>query len=166
MQKDNYNWWDDPKNEEEIKRISWWEHPISKKFFDFPISAVESDGYWVVACNSDTEKLIGNGLSVSAQGKTKEEALKKMFMMIALTHDYSEECRLNYQRWVPFRKGDWKHSGGTWFIIFGIQFYFRHGNGMKGGVYIPFTKLNISISNDWITYRNWKLNKKNEQNKN
>ena len=91
-----------------------------------------------------------------AQGKTKNEAIKEMFAMIKIAHFYSEDCRFNYQRFVPFRKGDWKHTGGRWFAIFGIHIYFRFGKGMKGGWYFPLTKLNVSISNDWTTYRKWK----------
>lgn len=77
-------------------------------------------------------------------------------MSIRMTHDYSEECRLNYQRFVPFRKGDWKHTGWKWLALFGIHIHFRYGKGMKGGWYLPLTKLNISISNEWIIYQKFK----------
>ncbi len=103
----------------------------------------------------DTKTLLGDQLYTCAQAKTKEEAINKMFMMIKFMHDYSEECMYNYQRFVPFRKGDWKHTAGKWFTIFGIHVYFRYGKGMKGGKYIPFTKLNISIHNEWVTYNKY-----------
>ena len=55
--------------------------------------------------------------------------------------------------------GNWKHTGGGWFVIFGLHFYFRYGKGMKGGKYIPFTKLNISFHSEWAMYKKWKLSK-------
>lgn len=156
MAKENYNWWDDPKNKEEVERISWWNHEKNKETFSLPISVVNDGEWWVAACNDETKKLLGDRLHGCAQGKTKEEAIDEMFMLIRMAHDYSEECRLNYQRFVPFRKGDWKHTGGKWLIIFGIHIYFRYGKGMKGGAYLPFTKLNVSLSNEWTTYRKFK----------
>jgi hypothetical protein len=43
-----------------------------------------------------------------------------------------------------------------------VQFYFRYAKGirMQGGRYIPFTNLNILVSNKWTLYKNWKLNEK------
>lgn len=159
----DYNWWTDPKNKEKVDRVSWWNHSENKDFFNFPISVVEDHNTWVAACNNETELLIGNQLQACAQGRTKEDAIRKMFTLIRMSHEYSEECRLNYQRWVPFRKGNWKHSGGRWFVIFGIHVYFRYGTGMKGGWYVPFTKLNISISSHWVTYRKWKKEQLNKR---
>lgn len=153
------NWWTDPKNQEEVKRISWWEHEKNKESVNFPISAVQSGDVWVVACNSETNNLVGEGLNACAQGKTKEEAIESLFLMIKLQHEYAEECRLKYQRWVPFRLGPWGNTGDNWFSIFGIHFYFRRGDGMRGGQYIPFTKLNISVSSDWSAYKKWKKKK-------
>jgi hypothetical protein len=141
MTKEDYNWWENPKNDEII---------------GLPISVVKDGRWWVAACNDETRKFLGDKLHGCAQGKTKEEAIDKMFMMIRMVHDYSEEERLNYQRFVPFRKGDWKRAGGKWLVIFGIHIYFRYGNGMKGGVYLPFTELNISSSSDWAEYRKFK----------
>lgn len=162
---DKYSWWDDPKNKEEVERLSWWNHDNNKDTFAFPISVVKDGDWWVATCNDETKKLLGDNLHGCAQGKTKQQAIDKMFMIIRMGHDYAEECRLNYQRWVPFRKGDW-NRGARWFVIFGINFYFRYGNGMKGGRYVPFTKFNISISNEWAAYRNWKRNRKKDQAKN
>ena len=156
MEKEPYNWWTDPKNKEEVDRISWWNHQENEVSFPLPISLMNEGETWIATCNGETDKLLGNRLHGLGQGETKEEAIEKMFMIIRMTHDYSEECRLDYQRFVPFRKGDWKRTGGKWVVIFGHQIYFRHGKGMQGGVYIPFTKLNISISSEWSTYKKWK----------
>jgi len=156
MAKKDYNWWEDPKNKEQVERISWWNHEENKDTYPFPISVVKSDEVWVATCNDETKKLLGDRLHGCAQGKTKEEAIQQMFLMIKIAHEFSEECRLKYERWVPFRKGDWKHTGGKWFVIFGIHVYFRYGNGMKGGWYFPLTKLNISVSSKWSIYRKFK----------
>lgn len=155
----SYNWWKDHKNKEQVEKLSWWNHEQNKDFTNFPISIIKDDnGMFTVSTNEDTEKLIGITLHGVCSAKTKEDAIKQMFIIIKLTHDYSEDRRLSYQRWVPFRKGPWGHTGGNWFNIFGINVYFRYGRGMKGGWYIPFTKLNISISSDWKIYRNYKIN--------
>lgn len=155
------NWWSDPNNQAEIERICWWNNPANKENYEFPISVIKSDNCWVATCNDDTKKLLGDRLHAVAQGKTKEEAISKLFVLLRLTHNYSEQCRLNYQRFVPFRKGNWGQVGGTWFTVFGLHVYFRRGKGMKGGFYIPFTKLNISFSNEWKLYSRFK----NEQKK-
>lgn len=151
-----YNWWDDPKNAEEVQRISWWEYTENKTTIELPVSIVENGGYWTITGNKETEKLIGSGLSVCASGESKDEAIRSFFILMKVAHSYEEECRLKYQCWVPFRKGDWGHTGGTWFVVFGIHFYLRYGKGMKGGKYILFTKLNISIHSEWTTYKNFK----------
>jgi len=164
--KEEYNWWTDPKNAEEVKRISWWDWPESKYSFPFPLAVISedtSDGkVWVVTGTSETEKLIGK-ISGSAQGDTREEAIEKYFKLIKWQYEYLIEKRLDYERWVPLIIGPWKHTGGKWLSIFGIDIYFRYGKNMKYGWYIPFTKLNISIHSQWKTYRNWIKNKKNDE---
>lgn len=148
--KEKYNWWTDPKNEIEVKKISWWDHSENEVNVNMPISVIQSDeNHWTASTNSETEKIFGKNFNGVASGETKEEAIKDLFIMIKFGIDYNNECRIKYQRWVPFRKGDWKHSGGKWFIVFGINVYFRHGKGMRGGRYIPFTKQNISIHSEW-----------------
>lgn len=150
MEKKKYNWWADPANKETVDKMSWWEHPENKTTIPFPVSIVEDDGYWVIGCNSDTENLVGERLaSITCQGGSKEEVVRRFFLMLRLAHEYEDNCRRKYQVWVPFRKGPWKSIGGNWFTVFGINFNFRYGKSMKGGWYIPFTKLNISIHNEW-----------------
>lgn len=151
-----YNWWEDPNNKEEVDKLSWWNHSENKTFIEFPVSIIQDGKYWVIGTNDDTYKLMGDNFNSSAQGDTKEEAIQQFFLGLHIILDYSEKCRLNYQRWVPFRKGPWRKIGGTWFAIFGFHVYFRYGKGMKGGWYIPFTKLNISFSSDWALYKHYK----------
>jgi hypothetical protein len=156
-----YNWWEDPKNAEEVKRISWWEHPENKTTVEIPVSIVSDGKYWCVGTNKDTERLIGE-VPISSKGESREDAVSSFFSILKFHLMFEEQCRLSYQRFVPFRKGPWGHIGGNWFAIFGIHVSFRYGKNMKGGWYIPFTKLNISVHNDWSVYRNWK-NKLNSE---
>ncbi len=142
-----------------MEDFNWWDKPENKETFDLPISVIHSDGYWVAAFTKETQLLLGEQMNQCAQAETKEEAIKQLFVIAKSTSEYDEECRLNYQRWVPFRKGDWKHIGGKWIIIFGIHIYFRYGKGMKGGAYIPFTQLNVSVSSEWSLYKKYKAKK-------
>jgi hypothetical protein len=148
-----YNWWTDPKNKEEIDKISWWNHPENKDFFNLPISVIQSDNVWVASFNEDTEAMFGDTFSGCAQGDSREDAIKQLMQIVQMSWEYSDDCRRSYERFVPFRKGDWKHIGGKWFSVFGFHVSFRYGKGMKYGAYIPFTKLNISISNHWRNYK-------------
>lgn len=147
-------------NEEKI----WSDDPQYEEFFNFPVSVIESDnGMWVAAFNKKSEEYLGEDISAVAQGKTKEEAIKNLFLDIQLLYHYSEKCRRSYQRFVPIRIGNWKHTGGRWIVIFGINIYFRYGKNMKYGFYIPFTKLNIRINNEWIEYNRFKKETKNKK---
>lgn len=150
----------DSDDKEKVKYISWWEDPKNKDFFNLPIAVIKDEDYWVASTNTATEKFLSNYLIGCAKGKTKEEAINKMFNGIKRSYEYSEECRLNYQRWVPFRKGDWSHVAGKWFVIFGMQFSFRWNKGIRGGKYIPFTNINIWVTNQWTLYNDWKLKNK------
>jgi hypothetical protein len=162
MAKDeNYNWWTDPKNKEEVDKLSWWDHAENRYIIYLPISIVKDGDMYVASFNTETKKYFGEDIHGCAMGKSTEEAVEEMFYMIRFEHEYLKDKVLNYQRFIPFRKGDWKHVGGTWFVIFGMHVYFRHGKGMKGGWYIPFTKLNVSITNEWANYRKHKNKLKN-----
>lgn len=151
-----YNWWTDPANAEEVKRLSWWEHPENKTFLQIPISIIEKDGYCVIAPNKDTEKMCGDFFNgINASGRSREETLNSFFELIRVSKRWEIDRRLSYERWVPFRR-----MANHWFAIFGITFYFRYGKNMKRGWYIPFTKLNISVTNLWKTYNKWKKENK------
>lgn len=154
-----YNWWDDPKNAEEVKRISWWEHDENKTTIQLPVSIIKRDDCdrYTIAANKDTKELIGD-IGGASSAYSKDEVAISFWNTIKFHQKFLTEQRLNYQRWVPFRKGPWGKIGGNWFAIFGFHVYFRYENKikLKGGWYFPFTKLNISFSNDWIIYTNWK----------
>src|SRR5688572_21733323 len=136
-----YNWWTDPQNADQVKKASWWNHEENKTFIEFPIALVQDGKHWVASTRRDERHdFLGKQTAVS-QGETKEEAIKQLFFILRLRYDYCDEARLNYQRWVPFRKGPWGKTGGNWFSIFGFHVYFRYGKQNKGGYFIPFTWL-------------------------
>ena len=111
----------------------WWEEDGNREHFKLPISVIKSGEFWVATCNDETDLILGEHLHAVAQGKTKEDAINSMMKMLRYTHEYTEECRVKYQRWVPFRKGDWNMVGGKWFVVFGLHFYFRYGKSMRHG---------------------------------
>lgn len=161
--KNEYNWWTDSKNADVVKNISWWNHDENKETYPLPISVIQEGEYFIVSSNDDTLKIIGDIGQQTGQGKTKEEAINQYFSLLRMSYEYQENCRLSYQRFIPFRLGPWNMIGGKWFSIFGFHFYFRTGKNMKGGYYIPFTNLNISFSNDWIVYENYKKQRNEKQ---
>lgn len=140
----------------------WWQQFENMEHFALPISLnntsrdKDEEGMWVAATNDETEKILGDFLHGVSQGNTKEEAIANLFETIRIASYFAEDRYRSYQRFVPFRKGNWSHIGGRWFVVFGIHFYFRYGKGMRGGRYIPFTKLNISVSNEWAQYKEFK----------
>jgi hypothetical protein len=103
--------------------------------------------HFLITTTDESEKIFGNAYG---QGKTIEEAEKEFWKMVKFINDYNEERSRELDKWKLFQKGDWKHIGGTWFTVLGINVYFRRGLGMKGGWYVPFTKLNISMHNHWL----------------
>lgn len=158
--KQNYNWWKDPKNKEEVDEMSWWDHPENQRNVEIPIAIIKDDKYWVASTNDKTKELLGDYFHGCTQSdKSEEDAIKKLFEMLRWTSELYFEQMLNYQRCVPFRHGPWGRIGGHWFAIFGIHVYFRYGKNMQGGWYVPFTKLNISMSSEWVTYKRFKKEK-------
>lgn len=154
-QKD-YNWWTDPANAEMVKKVSWWDNEQNKTFIQIPVSIVEGDGYWIIGSNSDTEKLLGeNSLPFSAQGDSRQDAIDKFFNLFRVVIEHDRYEIMKYKRWVPLRVGSWGTSW-KWFVVYGLSFSFRYGEGMRGGWYIPFTKLNISLHNEWGKFNMFK----------
>jgi hypothetical protein len=155
-----YNWWTDPANAEAVKAMSWWDDEKNKWYIQIPVSLKESSGKWCLGASSETEKLLGEHLtSFSIQSDSPEDAKTQFFYMLRLISHHTYEEVLKYQRWVPFRRGAWNMGGSRWVTIFGINIYFRYGKNMQHGWYIPFTKINIRISNEWKQYTRHK-NKK------
>lgn len=114
----------------------------------FPVNYIFDEGHHLIANSDETDNIIGQ-VNTCVQGDSFEDAKKVYFEILKSNIEYLEERSRQLDLWKPFQKGDWKQIGGTWFTTFGINVYFRYGKGMKYGRYIPFTKLNISISNYW-----------------
>lgn len=89
------------------------------------------------------------------QGKNLKEAKESFWQNYKAYLEYFNYSDNYANKWILFKKGNWKHIGGKWFQILGFHIYFRYGKNMKRGLYIPFTKLNISFTNFWkIKYKN------------
>jgi hypothetical protein len=112
-----------------------------------PVILVQEDEDYCIISTKESEAIIGN--SIVGSGKTFEDAANKFWDMARYINEYHKSRSHDLDRWKPFQKGNWKHTGGSWFTVFGINVYFRRGKNMKGGWYIPFTKMNISITNYW-----------------
>jgi hypothetical protein len=163
--KEYYNWWNDPKNKEKVEELSWWNHEENKVYIEIPISVLKdnlSDGkeVWVASFNDDTKKYLNENIFTAAQGYTMNEAIDKLFEISNYSIEYYIEKYKSYERFVPFLKGDWNVYGGKWFVMFGLGLYFRYGRKNKGGFFIPFTELNVTIINYWKTYKLYLENKK------
>ena len=100
-----------------------------------------------VVITADNKGLFG---FIAVQGKSYKEAENRFWKMALDIYKHHESRSQELNRWKWFQKGDWKSIGGTWFIVFGINVYFRYGKPIIGGWYIPFTNLNIMISNYWM----------------
>lgn len=90
--------------------------------------------------------------SIVVQANSLEELTQEVYKHMRIMSDFERDQRLKfYRQGIQF--GPW--GGGSiikswWFCIFGMHFSFRYGKkNMKGGWYVPFTKLNISFTNYW-----------------
>lgn len=117
------------------------------KNFSVTVEVTEEDGVFAIATTKKTESIIEQPIYISA--KSLVDGKRKFWAMLKIINNYNKERSEELDKWKFFQKGDWKHVGGSWFIIFGINVYFRRGKGMKGGWYVPFTNLNIRICNLW-----------------
>lgn len=122
---------------------------IDKEHIQMSIPAllIREENCYVIVATDEGEAMLGQ--AAYSQGTTREEAEKEFWNMIRFLNEYYEQRSRELDCWKPIQIGDWKHIGGTWFTVYGFHFYFRRGNGMQGGWYVPGTKLNISISNCW-----------------
>ena len=119
--------------------------PKYKKYkMSIPVAWIKDGDSYLVITTKESEKLFGQSLYGS--GKTIKKAENHLLSMGRIITEYHTHRSNELDKWKPFQCGDWSHIGGTWFMIYGIHFYFRYGKNMHGGWYIPFTKLNIGIS--------------------
>lgn len=120
----------------------------AKTTIGLPVIVLEEDGHWIITTTPESEKITCN--AVCASGKTFPDAEKRFWEMFNIIAKYNEKRSRELDKYKFFQKGDWKHIGGKWFTIIGFHFYLRYGKNMKGGKYIPFTKLNILFLNYWV----------------
>lgn len=119
---------------------------------NIPFGIIEEEVNVMLFPIQETEEKLGKYLCTAyGNGKTIEEAEQQFYTILKLLTDIDRERSLELDLWKPFQKGDWSMLGGTWVTIFGIHIYFRYGKNMKHGWFIPFTKLNISTHNYWLT---------------
>ncbi len=119
----------------------------------------ETEAFYVYP-NKDTEKILGpHHIGVHGSGKTIQEAEEKFWMLFRWIQEITFEDHQQLPLWKPLQCGPWKHFGGRWFTTFGIQVYFRTAtkkskDTMVGGWFVPFTNLNINITNLWKVRKN------------
>lgn len=117
-------------------------------YLQIPIGIESYDDGIVLFSVEQTDDIIGN-LGIVIQEDTLNKAKAQALDILKYHIKYLEKRSNELDLWKPFQKGQWSHIGGTWFTVFGIHVYFRYGDGMKGGWYIPFTRLNITVNNYW-----------------
>jgi hypothetical protein len=136
--------------QEENQNTSW-QGEFHNKFkfteINIDVEVSEDDNIIVLATTDKSEVILGSPIVVQAD--SFEEAKEKFWNTLKFINEYHLERSKELDLWKPFQKGNWKETGGKWFIIFGIHVSFRIGENMQRGRYIPFTKLNISIHNFW-----------------
>lgn len=116
-------------------------------YITLPVKVYVGNGHVCIATSDISKSLIGGHIVV--EGKTFQDAETEFWKSVAVTCGYHKERSDLLDLYKPFQKGDWKEIGGTWFCIYGINVYFRYGKKMQHGWYVPFTKLNIMITNYW-----------------
>lgn len=113
---------------------------------EYHVEIHDGKEYHMLFSNDETKKYID--IPIVVQKNTKEDAIKTAYIVIKSHLDYLEERSKVADKYEWFRLGP-KTKSSIWFMIFGINFYFRYGKGMKNGWYVPFTNLNIMITNHW-----------------
>lgn len=123
-------------------------HPSPKSINDYQvridgIMKEYHDGSFIFTAKNRTFKpCFGSGFK-------PEQAEQEFLVTLEAMIDFYTYSYKKLERLAIFYKGDWSRKGGSWFTILGIHFYFRYGKGMRGGWYIPLTKLNITVNNLW-----------------
>jgi hypothetical protein len=127
--------------EEDLGKIESFELKV-------PVELHFQEGVWTVIPTKETEDLIGFA-PCCLTCDTKEKAIKLFWEVFREEQEELSERSHQLDLWKPFQRGGWKGPGTHWFVSYGFHVYFRHGTGMQGGFYIPFTLLNVSIRNYW-----------------
>lgn len=124
---------------------------------ELPVMYVQTEDCYVMWSDNETDKLLD--IPVVVQADSKEAAIKQFWISVKCNQEFYRYIYRRHQRWALFDKGPWVR-GGRWFSVLGFHFNFRVGKNMKGGVYVPFTKLNISFTSFWRKKYSPEKNKK------
>lgn len=124
--------------------------PMHETTLALPVEVIHDEDSVTIVLNKEGEKLLGPNFPVVASGDTYKNAVEQFWKLCRFVMKYHRERSDELNRWKFFQKGNWNHTGGTWFNLMGLHFYFRRGEDMQGGWYLPFTKLNISFTNYWL----------------
>lgn len=106
----------------------------------------EEKEYWCLTPSKDYDFF---GCGIVVQGDSYQDAVDQFWNTVASCCEFHKDKSDMYYKTCPLIIGPWSRTGGRWIKSFGVGIYFRYGKGMKGGFYVPFTKLNISFSNAW-----------------
>lgn len=137
-------------------KVKVFTNEAGEKFAMVPVEVTEwTDGKFVANWDNSKGSILDRDLQSVTQGNSEEEAVNELFSAMSIIYNYHKRNDLKYRRLCPFIKGDWKRVGGTWFTIFGWNFYFRRGKQCRHGFFIPFTTFNIMITNEWKLYRDY-----------
>lgn len=115
---------------------------------EIPLGYSQDENCVVLFSTDETDKVLGK-IPIVIQGESLSQAKADYLSLLKWHIEHLEDRSRQLDLWKPFQKGDWSHTGGKWFTVFGIHVYFRYGKGMKYGWHVPFTKLNISMNNYW-----------------
>lgn len=126
---------------------------IQEDYLRIYLNVVEDDNGFTASITETSKTMYGLNGAV-AWGKTKIEAYNALAENLKAVHGFKDKLLLKYKRFA-FEIGKWDGIGTHWILIFGIHIYFRYGSDKKHGFYVPFTKLNILITNYWKTYKTY-----------
>lgn len=118
-----------------------------KKSIKIPVEYRKENGTHIIRTTEETKKYFGQHIIGYADNSADAE--KDFWRYVKTLNEYHLNRSIELDKWKPLQLGDWSHTGGKWITVFGFHINFRYGEGMKGGFYIPLTKLNISFVNYW-----------------
>lgn len=118
----------------------------SRGYVRLPVEVIVGPDGYVLSTDTSVNE---HGHVCVSFGKTRKRAEEDYLSHLNVMWRYYKDRSRELDLWKPFQSGDWSSIGGKWIIVYGIHVYFRVGSGMRGGWYVPFTRLNIMVVNLW-----------------
>lgn len=121
---------------------------------------ISKDEKYVVMFNGDEFTDLFPKLGIVEQATSLDEAKADFLRTLSFHFKYLQKRQVKADCWIPL---EWNYSGTGlrtfWVKIFGLRFYFRIARKepkfpMKGGWFVPLTRLNISFYNCWKNQNN------------